>query len=241
MQQWLQEGYVDFLEIYSGFSELTFQVRGVGLRAGEGLDNAFPAYGRPWPLEESRTQRVAAWLIAACLRPLATHTGTPCTDMCRIGSRMMTPETVQLVRFAVRVAKHQLQQGYLASNENPVGSTLFEQKEWKAAFGTPEEPRTPWFFHQVDGCQLGMESPDVTCLGCPMLKSQYWMANFDLTPIALRCRAPLRAVMGASHEHQQIRGSVKTQYGSWISLAKFSGRLVMRSVWQSRWTGLNDE
>ena len=68
LQQWLMEGYVEFLEVFSGYAELTFQVGKAGMRAGEGLDNAFPAYGRPWPLNDPRTKTCASFeSILRCL------------------------------------------------------------------------------------------------------------------------------------------------------------------------------
>ena len=46
LQKWVQEGYVDFLEIFCGKGRLTAKARQVGLHAGEGIDNRLIAYGQ---------------------------------------------------------------------------------------------------------------------------------------------------------------------------------------------------
>ena len=86
-QQWLAEGHVDFLEIFCGCQELTFRIREAGLKAAEGLDSRLVSYGQVWPLHLESTRKEAAWLVCHGLRPLAVHTGTPCTHLCAIGLR----------------------------------------------------------------------------------------------------------------------------------------------------------
>ena len=49
-QQWLAEGYVDFLEVFCGCHEFTLRIRECGLTAGEGLDSQMISYGQVWPL-----------------------------------------------------------------------------------------------------------------------------------------------------------------------------------------------
>ena len=57
--------------------------------------------------------------------------------------------------------------------------------------------------------------------GQPMLKSQYWMANFNLSGMELRCRLPL-ALLGSTHKHAEVRGKMKFE-GRSVSVAEYSG------------------
>ena len=56
-----------------------------------------------------------------------------------------------------------------------------------------------------------------------MQKCKQWMSNFDLSPLNLQCRKPA-ALVGTSHEHKQIRGTMKMPDGRWISVAAYSGK-----------------
>eukprot|EP00974_Lingulodinium_polyedra_P075208 7287051-Lingulodinium_polyedra.AAC.1 len=58
-----------------------------GFRTGDGLDRDSYAYGKVWKLHVLAEQKQCAWVIAVGLRPKATHVGTPCTRLCRIGRR----------------------------------------------------------------------------------------------------------------------------------------------------------
>ena len=93
----------------------------MGLRAGEGVDSRLIAYGQKWPLEEKDVQRKLAWLVCEGLRPLATHSGTPCTHMCLLGNKRDAEETPELFRISRQILEHQRAHGLLASNEQPLG------------------------------------------------------------------------------------------------------------------------
>ena len=100
--------------------------------------------------------------------------------------------------LAASVADYQLQMGCLHSNEQPKGSMLTDVKEWIQVFGIVAEPVHPWVYHEVDGCMLRAEYPGVDNLGAPMMKPQYWVANFDLSPMEIRRKAPQGKALCAS-------------------------------------------
>ena len=54
-----------------------------------------------------------------------------------------------------------------------------------------------------------------------MMKSQTWLANFDLSLMELRRRSPA-ALVGCSHNHQHVRGKMKVMNKT-VSIATFSG------------------
>ena len=51
---------------------------------------------------------------------------------------------------------------------------------------------------------------------------RFWLANFDLTGLELRCRRP-NALAGSSHEHRRIRGNMKVD-GKSFAVAEYSGK-----------------
>ena len=85
LQQWLVEGYVEFLEVFCGHAQITCRLAEMGIRAGEGLDNKLCAYGRYWDLSDPATIDLYSWLIANRLRPRSVHLGTPCTWLSVLG------------------------------------------------------------------------------------------------------------------------------------------------------------
>jgi hypothetical protein len=221
-RKWIAEGKVDFLELYCGCQELTFRIREAGLIAGDGIDSRVMSYDQTWPLDDATTRMQLAWLIVFALEPLVIHTGTPCTNMCVLGSQD-TDKALVLVKFTALVADHQDRRGYLASDENPAGSLLQTLPAWQKVFGRPPEYKGRWRCWSSDGCQLGMVYPGVDDPGRPMRKTQEWGANFDLSPLCLKCRKP-EALVGASHDHKIVRGSMKLPDGHWSSVAEWSGR-----------------
>ena len=103
-------------------------MQAAGLIAGEGIDKYVgQAYGRAWSLEEEESRRALAWLICVGLRPWATHTGTPCTRMCALGTRAPDADAEKLVELSLEIAKHQDALGLFASSETPVGSSLYRR------------------------------------------------------------------------------------------------------------------
>ena len=82
---------------------------------------------------------------------------------------------------------------------NPKEPLLFQLESWVEAFRDRTRPRPPWRFYEGDGCQMDMAYPGEDDPGKPMLKSQLWVASFDLSGMELRCRKPL-ALVGSSHK-----------------------------------------
>ena len=123
-QQWLAEGYVDFLEVFCGCHEFTLRIRECGLTAGEGLDSQMISYGQVWPLHVESVRRQAAWVIAEGLRPKAVHCATPCNkESClRHGLELTTEEREEnrrLKEITIDILEHQESNGLLGSHENP--------------------------------------------------------------------------------------------------------------------------
>ena len=224
LQKYLGLGYVDFLEIYCGYGMLTLMISEAGVRAGEGIDNKTLAYGQVWQLDEPETKKEFAWLMVFGLKPRATHTGTPCTNMCILGKRQGGSTTNALVKLTGDIGRHQVAMRCLHSNEQPKGSMLTDLDEWKVVYGPLDRPKAPWRYFDFDGCMLGMTYPGIDDLGRPMRKSQYWCANYDLEPMSLQCRNGGRlAAAETGHEHRHVRGGAKLPSGKWISVATYSG------------------
>ena len=55
------------------------------------------------------------------------------------------------------------------------------------------------------------------------MKSQIWLANFDLSCMALRCQEPM-ALIGSGHLHRSIRGSMKVEGEGWRSVASYTSK-----------------
>ena len=119
MQKWMQEGFVDFVEIFRGHGELTIGVREAACTASEGFDKYAMTYGRCWCLETPRDQEDCAWLLVYALRPKVVHLGTPCTKMSVAGSRKIDSATEAQNEFTWKVAVHQQAEGLGVSIENP--------------------------------------------------------------------------------------------------------------------------
>ena len=85
LQQWLVEGYVEFLEVFCGHAQNTCRIAEMGTQAGEGLDKKLCAYGKYWDLSDPATIELYSWLIAIGLRPRSVHLGTPCTWLSVLG------------------------------------------------------------------------------------------------------------------------------------------------------------
>ena len=228
MQEFMEKETVEFLEVFSGFCELTFRVSEMGIKAGEGIDGSVVSYGRCWWLTDESTVKDFAWLVTRVLRPRAIHAGTPCTHLSVLGNRDYPESSRQLVDLTIRMAEHQEYRGYLMSIETPKGSLLTKLDEFNKYFKRRKddiELRHAWRFQETDGCQLNYAYPGADDLGRPLMKSQLWISNFDLSPMELECSGERDgAVVGCSHQHRHVRGGVKLLSGRWTSLASFSGR-----------------
>ena len=77
----------------------------------------------------------------------------------------------------------------LASHETPMGSLISRQDSWVKQFGVAEAPISPWRFVTGNGCMFGLQSPALEDNGKPMKKGIEVMANFDVSVLALSCRA----------------------------------------------------
>ena len=142
VQKYLTLEFVEFLEIFCGYGQLTLRVAESGIRCGEGIDSKALAYGQTWCLDDAGTASEFAWLVVFGLRPRATHTGTPCTKMCIIGQRDYPEFTKRLVNLACMAGEHQLACGFLHSNEQPKGSLLMSVDEWTVVCGDIERMRS---------------------------------------------------------------------------------------------------
>ena len=127
-----------------------------------------------------------------------------------------------MIAFTRKVAEHQAEHGFGVSIENPRTSNLVRRPEIIAFCGSPATPKPGWSFYQSDGCQLQVVYPGDDNPGQPIQKSTYWIANFDLSSLELRCRHP-NALMGSTHEHKHARGTMKVQ-GKTASVAEHTGR-----------------
>ena len=101
-------------------------------------------------------------------------------------------------------------------------------RRWKQFFGRGREPgvgelREPWRYATTDLCMHNMSSPGLDDDSQPVRKGQVWLSNFDLSAIVVRCRGEGCAPVPPSHEHRQVRGSVRTEEG-WSILACASGK-----------------
>ena len=56
----------------------------------------------------------------------------------------------------------------------------------------------------------------------PLKKPLLWAANYDLSPMELRCGALNPGLVDFSHQHRHIRGGVRQQDGTWTSVAAYS-------------------
>ena len=222
LQKWLQLGRVDFAEIFRGHGQATIRVREAGCTAAEGFDKYCLTYERCWNLETESDQADLAWLLVYMLKPVVIHLGTPCTNMCVIGAKQVGPGTTQQNSFSRIVLEHQERVKCFGSVETPVGSSLYRQAEWTGSFGVVERPKSPWRFYQSHGCQLGVVYPGDDDPGVPIQKGQVWMANFDLSPMELRCRKPA-ALAGASHEHRHARGRMTCEGRKNVPVAGYTG------------------
>ena len=81
IQKSAQLGHCDYLEIFEGHGAFGSQLRKSGVTVGVGIDRKIASYGKSWELADPRDQERLAYLIVFCLRPLATHWGTPCKNV----------------------------------------------------------------------------------------------------------------------------------------------------------------
>jgi len=225
LRKWLALGYVDFAEIFKGYGEATIRVREAGCTTAEGFDKGAVTYERCWCLETQKDQADLAWILVYSLRPKVVHMGTPCTRMSQMGQRDIDPDTRRQNEFTRKVALHQDAEGLGASVENPRGSMLTEQKEFVESFGNFDAPKLGWAFYREEGCQLRVVYPGRDEPGRPIQKAVFWMANFDLSAMELRCRYPA-ALAGAGHKHRHIRGTMYVEGEGSQSVASYTGKYV---------------
>ena len=64
----------------------------------------------------------------------------------------------------------------LASFEGPKAHGLVKYEQWRAEFGSPQEPRAPWEYAFPTGCMYGCRSPAPDALAIE--KSSMLVANF---------------------------------------------------------------
>ena len=74
-------------------------------------------------------------------------------------------------------------------------SKAWEDQAWKEEFGTLLELQLPWAIVWVDSCQYD-EGPSSK----PREGSHYWLSNFDLRDLGLRCQKP-DALGRLGHKH----------------------------------------
>ena len=125
--------------------------------------------------------------------------------------------------FTWKVATHQQAEGVGASIENPKSSLLPEQPKFANTFGSVGSPKPGWAYYRLEGCQLRVAYPGIDDPGRPIQKAVFWIANFDLSSMELRCRKP-SALMGTSHEHKHARGTMKVEGEGWQSVARYTGK-----------------
>ena len=93
-----------------------------------------------------------------------------------------------MAEFVMKGLEHQSAVGALSSFEGPLIHALLKQPAWQERFGTPEAPRGPWRYAELDGCMFHVVSPIPEDGGRPMKKGYRVMANFDISLLAVRCR-----------------------------------------------------
>ena len=225
LQKWLRLGYVDFAELFRGFGELTIRVREAGCSASEGFDKFAVTYERCWCLDNRADQCDCAWLLVYSLKPKVVHLGTPCTNMSRMGQGVIDAATKAQNEFTIKTVQHQETVGLGASVENPKSSSLVHQPEFQAVFGSLDKPKPGWSFYRSEGCQFKVVYPGRDEPGRPMNKACFWIANFDLSSMELRCRIPA-ALMPNTHEHRHIRGTMYVDGVGSTCVAAYTGRYV---------------
>jgi hypothetical protein len=215
-----------------GEGAITIGCNNIGLRSAEGIDRSKMAYGRAWNIQSATEVAAVFWIISKGLKPRAIHSGTPCTELGTLGNGLSSIECEICVQLTIDVSEHQRITGGLASAENPKNSRLFLKDSWASVFGTEKEPKPPWKYFTGASCKHNLTSPDVKEFGRSIEKKQVWMANFDLSPIALECRSLTQNSMGANtqwnligstHAHRHARGDATTKEGKRLKVAAFSG------------------
>jgi hypothetical protein len=156
LQKWIQNGVVDFVEIFCGDRGITFAVQKHGMVAAEGFDRNLVTYGKSWDIQNSREQYLIYWMIAKGLRPYAVHIATPRAET----STKSGMDTMICIQVTQDICEHQAVQGYLASVEQPVGSDLFSSVEWIKRFGGSTSPKDDWEYLVCSGCRHHLVSPD---------------------------------------------------------------------------------
>jgi len=169
LQKWIQDGFVDFVEIFCGDRGITFAVQKSGMIAAEGFDRKLVSYGKSWDIQDSYEQYLIYWMIAKGLKPYAVHIATPC-----LGSSMESGlDTMICIQVTQDICEHQAAQGYLASVEQPVGSEMFRLEEWRKSFGGSTDPKDGWEYLVGSGCRHNLVSPDAIDEGLPIEKGRF--------------------------------------------------------------------
>ena len=224
---------VSFLELFSGMMLLTLGVRAHGLLAPDGIDSSYPLGGRRWDLSSAKDQRRCRELVRL-LEPLVVHGAPPCTKLCAIGPKegqgsydARAFETASsIVAFVVKIISEQELRGCGGSLENPLSSRAWGLTQVCNFFGTRDCPKPGKYFVQSDMCQFGLVEP-----GNPEL---FWRKSLVVAATYAEIRDIERKCTPGEHEHQAVRGSVKTSpAGPWESRAALSAAYPFQAalVW----------
>ena len=143
--------------------------------------------------------------------------------MCQIGQGSIDAATNAQNVFTAIVVEHQDDSGLGASIENPKGSSIVKQPAIVKVCGTPETPKPRWSFYRSEGCQLRVVYPGRDDPGRPIQKACYWISNFDLSALEVRCRKPA-ALLATTHEHRHARGSMYVEGEGSRSVANYTGK-----------------
>ena len=143
--------------------------------------------------------------------------------MCIVGTRKLDDATRAQNDFTWKVATHQHAQGLRVSIEHPKGSLLQHQPAFAETFGTMNDPKPGWYFYQSEGCQMQVLYPGVEDPGRPIHKATFWLTNFDLSNMELRCRKP-KALLGTIHAHRHALGGMMVPGEGWRSVANYTSK-----------------
>ena len=229
LQRWFSTGErVDFIEVFAVVARLSAAARAVNLVAAPSIDRKRISYGQRWDLSDRRCQAWLAFLFK-CLRPRASHFGTPHTNHKRLGREGPSLEDLSMAELTFKAMIHQELAGGKVSLENSVGSPLFKLGTFTEQFGKLEDLRPGWGVVRTDGCQFNKAWPSKDGQDEPVERGQLWVSNFSLELMNRRCKGA-DAVAQWHHEHRPVKGSceVKDEDGR--------TRRVSAGIWSGEYT-----
>ena len=107
LQRWFSTGErVDFIEVFAVVARLSAAARAVNLVAAPSIDRKRISYGQMWDLSDRRCQAWLAFLFK-CLRPRASHFGTPHTNHKRLGQERSSLEDLSVAELTFKAMIHQ--------------------------------------------------------------------------------------------------------------------------------------